>query len=92
MRDARVVHEHVEAAKLAPDTFCRGGDRGLIGNTKLDRVRVSFHTLCDRFSTLPIRFSEFILRRQKRLPWRCSTCLYELPGNGILAEQGILNR
>ena len=30
MRDARVVHEHVETAELVPDALCRGGDGGLI--------------------------------------------------------------
>lgn len=27
MRDARIVHEHVETAEFVPDAFCRGCDK-----------------------------------------------------------------
>jgi hypothetical protein len=35
-RDRRIVDEHIEPAKFAPNTLCRGDDGGLIRNVELD--------------------------------------------------------
>ena len=40
MRDARVVHEHVETAELLPDALCRGGGGGLIRDIELERAGI----------------------------------------------------
>ncbi len=40
MRDARIVHEHVETAELKADTLCRSVDGGLICDVELEGARV----------------------------------------------------
>ena len=49
MRDARIVHEHVETAELIPNAFCRGRDRGLICDVELKGVGIRSDALRRRF-------------------------------------------
>jgi len=48
--DARIVDENVEPAELVADPVRGGGDRGLIGDVELDRVRVAVDALCCRLT------------------------------------------
>ena len=50
MGDARVVDENIEPAELVADPVRGGGDRGLIGDVELDRVRVAVDALCGRLT------------------------------------------
>ena len=45
MRDARVVHQHVQAAELNADALCRCSDRGLIRDVELDGVGIGSDAL-----------------------------------------------
>ena len=51
MRDARVVHEHVETAELVPDALRRGGDGDLIRDIELEATGIRSDALRGR---LPI--------------------------------------
>jgi hypothetical protein len=48
--DARIVDENVEPAELLADPVRGGGDRGLIRDVELDRVRVAVDALCRRLT------------------------------------------
>jgi hypothetical protein len=48
--DARVVDENVEPAEFLADPVGGGGDRGLIGDVELNRVRVAVDALRRRLT------------------------------------------
>jgi hypothetical protein len=52
MRDARVVHEHVETAELVPDALCRGGNGGLIRDVELKGAGIRSDALRGRLPML----------------------------------------
>jgi hypothetical protein len=58
MRDARVVHEHVEMAELVPNALCRGNDRGLIRDVELESAGIGSDALRGRFPMLEIARSD----------------------------------
>ena len=50
MRDARIVHEHVEAAKLIPDALRRGTNGSLIRDVELEGVGIRSDALRGRLT------------------------------------------
>ena len=54
VRDARVVHEHVEAAELFLDALRRGGDGSLIRDVERDRAGIPSHALRGRLAMLEV--------------------------------------
>lgn len=54
MRNARVVHQHVETAKLVAYARRRGGDGALIGDVELDGTRVRPDALRGRLPILEV--------------------------------------
>ena len=54
MRDARVVHEHVETAELVPNALCRSGDGGLIRDVELEGAGIRSDALRGRFPMLEV--------------------------------------
>src|SRR6266849_7386192 len=54
MRDARVVHQHVETAELVPDALCRGGDGGLIRDVELEGAGIRSDALRGRLPILDV--------------------------------------
>src|SRR5258708_29707305 len=54
MRDARIVHEHVETAEFVPDALCRGGDGGLIRAVELEGSGIRSDAFRGRLPTLEV--------------------------------------